>query len=59
MNIEITLKSYKHMWICSFFIANLTILLAILVVLNAQFLWKKNVNLKLEWVKNYNTKPKK
>ena len=34
-------------------------LLAILVVLNAQFLWKKNVNLKLETVKNYNTKPKK
>ena len=35
-------------------------LLAILVVLNAQFLWKKKyVNLKLELVKNYNIKKKK
>ena len=41
MNIEITLKLYVHVWICSFFVANLMTLLAILVVLNAQFMWKK------------------
>ena len=43
----------------SFFVANLMTVVAILVVLNAQFLWKKNVNFKLELVKNYNIKKKK
>ena len=39
------------MQICLFFRVSFMILLVILVVLNAQFLWEKSVNLKLKEVK--------
>ena len=54
--------THEHMILmlfrCSFFVASLMTLLAVLVILNVQFFFvRKCVNIKLEWVKNYHTKP--